>query len=190
MLDDHPTLYDQLERIALVERKARQIVSCSPPNVFAVHGDWGAGKTSFLRMLRFHLDGTKENVLGQLHPDLKPSIFKDDVVTVWFDAWRYQNEASPIVALLHEIRRELSLRHRLLSKGRKIGDVSVRTILNSFGGIEGIIRGESTVSASAIERTGEKWERQNFDSILEADSLHSFLSEAVQAVLLTRYLCI
>lgn len=58
---DHPTLIDELNRFSSVAYKAEQIINCMPPQVFGIHGDWGAGKTSYLRQLRYHLDGSAIN---------------------------------------------------------------------------------------------------------------------------------
>ena len=81
-----------------------------PPQVIGVHGDWGSGKTSFLLQLQWRLTGEcpqlpKERRLGMSKPE-RPY---DNVTVVWFEAWRYQYEAVPIVALLQEIRSQLPL---------------------------------------------------------------------------------
>ena len=49
--NDEPTLEDYLERTALVKEIGDQIAECAPPSVIGIHGDWGAGKTSFLHLL-------------------------------------------------------------------------------------------------------------------------------------------
>ena len=46
---DEPVLEDELGHAAHVQRLAEMIMSCTPPFVLGVHGDWGTGKTSFLR---------------------------------------------------------------------------------------------------------------------------------------------
>jgi len=57
-----------------------------PPMTFAVLGEWGKGKSSFLRIARKGLD-------------------KNGYVTVWFNAWHHQSEESLLAALLDNIRR-------------------------------------------------------------------------------------
>jgi len=54
-----------------------------------VFGDWGSGKTTLMRSIQRQLD---------MH---------DDVVTVWFNAWRYEKEPHLIVPLLDTLREEL-----------------------------------------------------------------------------------
>ena len=46
--NDEPTLADRLGRYAVVKRIGDAIATCDPPLVLGIHGDWGAGKTSFL----------------------------------------------------------------------------------------------------------------------------------------------
>ena len=48
LINDEPTLVDRLARSKLVGEVGHQVATCDPPQVFAVHGDWGMGKTSFL----------------------------------------------------------------------------------------------------------------------------------------------
>ena len=122
MHNDEPALLATLERGALIKEVGESIAHCTPPQVFGVHGDWGLGKTSFLHQVQWYLTGdcpqqpeavTKEMKNQAPGVEDKPQAqncgkYKAVVQAVWFDAWRYQNEDAPIVALLHEMRTQLS----------------------------------------------------------------------------------
>ena len=54
-----------------------------------IFGSWGSGKTTLMRAIQRHLAS------------------RDDVVTVWFTAWRYEREPHLIVPLLDVLREEL-----------------------------------------------------------------------------------
>ena len=54
---DEPSLEDFLNHAGHVESVATMIKTCTPPFVVGVHGDWGSGKTSFLKKLRLYLAG-------------------------------------------------------------------------------------------------------------------------------------
>ena len=53
MHNDEPTLLDSLDRNALIHEVGDAIATCTPPQVFGVHGDWGMGKTSFLHQVQW-----------------------------------------------------------------------------------------------------------------------------------------
>ncbi|MCA9894132.1 MAG: hypothetical protein KC615_14180, partial [Anaerolineae bacterium] len=55
------------------------------PFTIGIFGDWGTGKTSLMRMIE-----------KQLIPE-------EDVLTVWFEAWRYGREDHPIIPLVSTI---------------------------------------------------------------------------------------
>ena len=126
MHNDEPALLDALERGPLIEEVGEAIARCTPPQVFGVHGDWGVGKTSFLHQIQRYLAGDcpqqPETVTVEMQKKAKDAekdastqrhgVYRDMVQAVWFDAWRYQNEAAPVVALLHESQRYLVLDER------------------------------------------------------------------------------
>src|ERR1044071_7455463 len=96
ILPDDPTLVDRLERETLCEQVSEVVRAITAPAVIGIHGDWGSGKTSFLKRMAQNLE--------------RPQTGKaPNVICVWFDAWRYQAAAVPAVALLHRMRDELSL---------------------------------------------------------------------------------
>ena len=182
---DHPTLNDKLNRIASIKNKAEQIMHCETPQVFGIHGDWGSGKTSYLRQLRFHLDGTTEGVdASQLNHQLKGDKYKNKVVTVWFDAWRYQHEPAPVVALLQEIRKQFTSWAKLKNKANKLTSVTVQSVLNSFSDITKLLSIENTaLNPKSIQDTGEKWEKEHLEQKLGVDSIQEFLEKATTAIL-------
>jgi hypothetical protein len=55
-----------------------------------IFGEWGSGKTTLMRAI---LDELKE---------------QDDIVTVWFNAWRYEGEPNLIVPILDTLREALA----------------------------------------------------------------------------------
>lgn len=68
------------------------------PFTIGVFGEWGTGKTSLMRLIQSYLDS------------------RDDVITVWFNAWRYEREEHPIVPLVATIVRELERNRSFLAK--------------------------------------------------------------------------
>lgn len=182
---DHPTLNDKLDRIASIKNKAEQIMRCDTPQVFGIHGDWGSGKTSYLRQLRFHLDGTTEGVdVSQFNNQLKGNKYNNRVVTVWFDAWRYQHEPAPVVALLQEIRKQFTSWAKLKHKADKLTSVTVQSVLNSFSDITKLLSIENTaLNPKSINDIGETWEKEHLEQKLGVDSIQEFLEKATTAVL-------
>ena len=73
-------------------------VGTKGPFTIGVFGEWGSGKTSLLRMVQKNLSR------------------EDDVVVVWFNAWRYEREDHPIIPLIATIIRELEQHERFLKK--------------------------------------------------------------------------
>ena len=98
---------DALGFTPFVDQLHRAILGARPPFVFGVLGDWGTGKTSILRMLESRLTGN-----GALSDDggLR-------YIPIWFDAWRYENEANTLYPLLHAIRKS----HEQVAKPQQDG---------------------------------------------------------------------
>lgn len=76
------------------------IIDTQTPFTVGVFDKWGKGKTSFLKMLQHKI--TKEN--------------KNKYFTVWFNAWKYEKEQDPIIALLMSINETLEANKTILEK--------------------------------------------------------------------------
>ena len=68
------------------------VVTSTPRFSIGIFGGWGSGKTTLMRLIE-----------RQLHD-------REDVVTVWFNAWRYEREPHLIVPLLDILRESLDAR--------------------------------------------------------------------------------
>lgn len=107
-LDDLPTLDDKLNWDSELKRLSERIQQCPAPHVLGIHGDWGSGKTSFMRQLQWRLGGEPPREDGSvscpagLAPPTEQKNPRKTIATIWFDAWRYQNEPVPVVALLQQ----------------------------------------------------------------------------------------
>jgi tRNA A37 threonylcarbamoyladenosine biosynthesis protein TsaE len=184
MHSDQPTLSDNLNRIPLIERKAIEITDCSTPQNFGIHGDWGSGKTSFLRQLRYHLDGSKVGCQSVPSPALISGKYKEEVITIWFDAWRYQHEASPVIALLQEIRNQFCLWAKAKGKAKKLGEITIKSILNTFDDITKVLKIESIpINSKGIQKTGETWEKEHLEQRLNTDNVLILLQQAINTLL-------
>lgn len=75
------------------------------PFTIGIFGEWGSGKTSLMMM-------TKEQLLN-----LAPN--KDEIITVWFNAWQFEQEEHPVLPLIATIINEISQRKSVLTKGRE-----------------------------------------------------------------------
>lgn len=181
--NDEPTLHDFLGREAMVHEVADQVAHDDPPLVVGIHGDWGSGKTSFLHQLQFHLTGDCPQQ-GARRLETPPEKDRgwdpvDNVTAIWFEAWRYQHEPSPVVALLQEIRAQLPLDAKLWTETKKLAEVSVQSALRAFESLTESVG----IQATAIREEGERWERERFHVSLPSHAIRQQLEHAIATVL-------
>lgn len=179
---DEYTLRDHLDRRGLVRSIGEAIAKDRPPLVYGLHGDWGSGKTSALRAIRFHLSG--EDPFKEAVTDIQGGLYAGNVVSVWFEAWRYHSEPNPLVALIQEMRRQLSWWQRSLKEGEKLAAVTAESLLDSIDKAARLIGLETApLSAKAIRSAGEQWERDRQSATLPTDSIQEFLRQAIAGLL-------
>ncbi len=193
MHNDEPSLLDALERRALIEEVGEAIARCTPPQVFGVHGDWGLGKTSFLHQVQWYLTGdcpqqpelvTKkmERRAQKAQGDAstqRRGVHARVVQAVWFDAWRYQNEEAPVVALLHEMRAQLSWRGRAAGAASRAAEVLTRGALLS---LEELTK-QIGFQYSKFRQASREWESENLAAKLPSHTLREQLCEAIRQLL-------
>jgi len=185
--NDEPALTDQLDRKAWVKWFAGNIRNCEPPYVFSVHADWGAGKTSFLWQTHYYLTGRPpvENPRLSPPPDELAEERKKQppLIVVWFEAWRFQYDPAPIVSLLQRMRESLAWYAKTSEEARKLGEVTVRSILGFVDKIIACVAKEvvpgAEVSSSSIQQAGEKWEAEHYYTPSLSKDVHSHLLEVI-----------
>lgn len=80
-----PFSNDLLEFQESVTNIASLLPHLATPFTIGVYGDWGSGKTSYMKMLSAHV--AEENQMK----------------TFWFNAWEYENETSLLLPLLSKL---------------------------------------------------------------------------------------
>ena len=191
MHNDEPALLDTLERGPLIEEVAEAIARCTPPQVFGVHGDWGLGKTSFLHQVQWYLTGEcpqqPESVTEAAGADRaerdastqRSGVHGGVIQAVWFDAWRYQNEAAPVVALLHEMRAQLAWGNRVVRSARRSAEVAVRGALLYMEDLTKKIG----FQYSRLLQANREWESENLAVSLPSHTLREHLRQSVGLLL-------
>jgi hypothetical protein len=117
LIAENDEIHDALRFRSHKNRLVEIIKNSDPRFAIGIFGSWGSGKTSFLNMMMADLD--------------KPEN-KNDILTVWFDAWKYDREKH--FALIHFIR---EFRINIAKKGNKtkwsIVEKGVKDTLTAFG---------------------------------------------------------
>ena len=182
MHNDEPTLRDILGRESLVEEVGEAIATCIPPQVFGIHGDWGLGKTSFLHQVQWYLTGQcpqQSEEEAKRADQSEKGKYEKIVQTVWFDAWRYQHEEVPVVALLQEMRAQLSWGHQISGATARKLEIAVRGALFSMEELTKKIG----VQPSKFRDASREWEAKNLAASLPSHTLREHLREAIEQLL-------
>ncbi|EIK44756.1 KAP P-loop domain protein [Cellvibrio sp. BR] len=186
---DLPTLSDKLHWQKEVDRICDRIQNCAAPHVLGIHGDWGSGKTSFMRQVQYHLGGEMPldgSVCSASVPNVKvrrKTEKNKKIITIWFDAWRYQNEKVPVVALLHEMRHQIAMLPALYNATKKLSFVALSGMLNGFTKAANKITLEAIPSTEKIQKIGEEWERRNYAEEISINSIRLQLQDTIKDLL-------
>lgn len=139
----------------------------------AIDGDWGSGKTFFVKQLKLALDYASQKIRleNATEDDLHLSSFLKErgiqlnhsFTTVYYDAWLYDNHPDPIVSLIYLIITEL-----LQSDPTKHVEIlpKVKELLNGITSVFGV-----NIDFNILFKTGES----SIDSIIEIEKLKSWM---------------
>ena len=182
-LNDLPVLTDDFGLYTtFVEGIAEEIRQSQAPKTIAITGYWGSGKTSVLAQLYAQLFGENPpSIKGEAVPtsnDATPHYHG-----VWFEAWRYQHEPQPIIALMHTMRQSFSQKRKLFDQTGKILNVSAVAGLSVLDGAIKMLSGGMVSGLDKIPYIGEKYERDNLLSQLSTDQINNALRTAIDHLL-------
>jgi predicted KAP-like P-loop ATPase len=124
---------DLLDRKGTIEDLSNLIVSDIQPFVFSVNADWGAGKTTFIKLWQAHL---KESY---------------KVKSIYFSAWEDDFTSDPLIAILGELKAYIEENHNELKNNfedvKKTGGKIIRNSLPLIlKGVAGKIIWDETVA--------------------------------------------
>jgi hypothetical protein len=157
--NDDPVDIDGFVQEKFIEEMAKIIEYCTPPKGIAINGYWGCGKTSALLQIRKALRDNK------------------NIVPVWFEAWRYQNDGLPIVALLQEIRTQISGLGKAVNSTGKLSRIAFDSVFDMVGKAAGI------PALDKITGAAQRFETQNREAPLASQELRELLETAISQVL-------
>lgn len=182
-LNDSPVLTDDFDLYTtFVESIVEDIRHSQAPKTLAVTGYWGSGKTSILAQVYSNLLGEKPPIFNNVADDNEDGI-NPNYHGVWFEAWRYQHEPQPIIALMHTMRQSFSRKRKLFDQVGKMLNVSTIAGLSIFDGVIKTLSAGAVSGLDKIQSIGEKYEKDNLLSQLPTDQLNNALSTAIDHML-------
>lgn len=178
-MDDYRILLDEpAERPALrfdeYARAFAGIIRQSGPRfAVGIFGDWGSGKTTLMRAIQRSLEDDQT------------------VVTLWFNAWRYEREPHLIVPLLDTLREELVAWAERPGQDRDLRDRAVQaaaTVARAAGAIlaglsitalaPGVPGGQELVFD--VDRARADWRQREEEAAQQSRSLYHASFRALQ----------
>lgn len=158
-----PNIYleDLLERKDAVENISNMIASTNEAFVMSLNANWGAGKTTFIKLLKANLN------------------LNHDVKSIYFSAWEDDFSKEPLISILGELNKFIEEKYKTpneittkFNKTKKLGVKILKRglpalIKGSTAGLLDIDKGyESAVSAMTEEATSELIDNYSKDKLI------------------------
>lgn len=184
--NDEPSIAnDRFGHKKAATRLAKQLATIAPPAVLGLHGDWGSGKTSFLN--RVHQILTNQN---RLEPTERyPAAPKDfqHCVVVWFEAWRYQHDETPVVALLNEMRAQFTWQEKFRKGLKHASAITFEAAIRSLDALAGEISKIAAVGriglVSNLRESTADWKKENLAFTLPSQATRDLLNNAIESII-------
>lgn len=138
----------------------------------AIDGKWGSGKTFFVRQTQIvinalnessNMDEEKRTKVISSIPFSEEEKAPNHSVAIYFDAWKYDNDAEPILSLIYEITKQFSIEFSLTDKSvaEKAGSIAEAITGRNISGIIKAFKSEDIFTKFKEEKSIEE-EIENF----------------------------
>jgi len=196
MLNDEWTLNDKLGHNVIVNQIIDKVETIQPPFTLGIYGGWGSGKTSIMKQVYYMVGGIpKSYILPFNQTPEKEEVNSENQVTIetmkkdakdheaiWFNPWKHEIEANPLLGLLHEIREHFSLYNKGTTQAKKLAHVSIRTGLDILTNtIKEVTKID--LNTSNIEKYGKKYEDNNFETRSSTQNFRIIFESAIKKLL-------
>jgi hypothetical protein len=154
-------LEDLLERKDAVENISNMIASTNEPFVMSLNANWGAGKTTFIKLLKANLS------------------LKHDIESIYFSAWEDDFSKEPLISILGELNKFIEEKYKIpneittkFNKTKKLGGQILKRGLPAFikgstAGLLDIDKGyESAIGAMTEQITSELIDNYSKDKLI------------------------
>lgn len=91
--------HDSVGRKALIHDFILMLDEIPGNSSVAISGEWGSGKTFFVKQVKLVLDKNNAILNGTADPDYKMEL-KNNFLTLYFDAWLHDNDEEPLASLI------------------------------------------------------------------------------------------
>jgi len=123
---DDPFKYDALNRSKEIKNLTLVIDSIKEPFVLSINGQWGTGKTTFIRMWQQYIES-------------------EGFISLYFNAWENDSSKEPLISLIGEIQEQIE---------KKYKEKSLSTILNTLKKTSGKLLAKAIPTAIKIGTYG------------------------------------
>ena len=104
---------DVLERNKAVKNFIKIIYSMSEQNIISLNGEWGAGKTFFIKQVEelikclsfdnYEIDEEISTIVKELEEELKEIDVENQIFPIYYNAWEYDSNEDPLLTLIYSM---------------------------------------------------------------------------------------